>query len=68
MGIERRYAYYYAVIDLDTNMCMEVQDTSDYIVRPDYIPIDEPNGEYVFKYYINGAWYEDENGLIPWNP
>ena len=23
--------------------------------------------EYLFKYYINGNWYEDEAGTIPWS-
>lgn len=65
------YAYYYAIIDLETGECLEVQDTTDYVdpnEYPEYIPIDEPNGEYLFKYYIDGAWYEDAEGTIPWSP
>lgn len=28
------------------------------------IPVNDP--EYMFKYYINGNWYEDAAGTIPW--
>lgn len=65
------YAYYYAIIDLETRMCMEVQDTTDYAdpeLYPEYIAIPEYNEEYIEKYYINGAWYEDAEGTIPWSP
>ena len=58
------YAYYYAIIELDTGMCVEVQDTSDYIdpnQYPEYIAIEEYDEELVFKYYHNGRWYYDDN-------
>ena len=45
------YAYYYAVIDLTTGMCVGVRDTSSVYNFADHIPIDDPNGEYLFKYY-----------------
>ena len=75
MGIN--YAYYYAVIELDTGMCMGVIDTSSVHDSADHIPLDEPNGEYLFKYYypipqyvgdFNGSWYEDAAHTIPWSP
>lgn len=65
-------AYNYAEIDNATNMCIGVM-TSSY---PDQagptgygttyveIPVDDP--EYGFKYYIDGNWYEDAEGTIPW--
>ena len=61
------YAYNYAEIDLATNMCIGVQSgtveltESDRLVR---IPVYDE--EYCFKYYINGNWYEDAAGTIPW--
>lgn len=71
------YEYYYAVIDLTDGMCMQVRDTSSYFNRADHIPIDEPNLDYICKYYypipqvagdFNGSWYEDAEHTIPWNP
>lgn len=59
--------YKYAVIDLETNMCVGVQTTSHEIVddpRFVAIPVDDEN--YLFKFYINGNWYEDAEGTIPW--
>lgn len=62
------YAYNFAQIDPDTNMCIHVMSTSD----PEQgemegwveIPVNDP--EYLLKYYINGNWYEDAEGTIPW--
>lgn len=64
------YAYYYAIIDLETRMCVDVQDTTDYAdpeLYPEYIPIETWSYDYLMKYYINGAWYEDAEGTIPWS-
>ena len=66
-----QYAYHYAIIDLTTGMCIEVRDTTDYCdpeEYPEYIPIDEPNGEYLLKYYHNGTWYLDANFTQVWDP
>lgn len=66
------YAYNYAVIDLVTGMCLWVQSTSDEMApeeqeaNPNWIPIPVNDPEYLMKYYINGAWYEDSEGTIPW--
>ena len=62
------YAYNFAEIDPDTNMCVSVVTTTD----PEQgdmegwveIPVYDEN--YVMKYYIDGAWYEDAEGTIPW--
>lgn len=63
------YAYNFAMIDPATNMCISIQTTTD----PDraeqvegLIPIPVYDEEYLFKYYINGAWYEDAGATIPW--
>lgn len=60
------YAYNYAEIDWNTNMCIGVHSMTgpsdaDFLVE---IPVNDP--EYCFKYYINGNWYEDAEGTIPW--
>lgn len=61
------YAYDYAVLDLNTNMCISVQTTSEEVVDdPRYVAIPEYDTNYILKYYINGAWYEDAEGTIPW--
>lgn len=65
-------AFHYAEIDNATNMCIGVMNSSSpddagpTLVGTTYveIPVDDP--EYIFKYYINGNWYEDPEGTIPW--
>ena len=66
------YAYYYAEIQNEDGMCVGVMDTT----VPDqegptaggtyYIRIPVYDEEYCFKYYLNGNWYEDAEGTIPW--
>ena len=57
----------YAIIELDTNMCIGVETTSHEVVgNPEYISIPVYDEEYIFKFYINGAWYEDAEATIPW--
>lgn len=74
------YAYYYAQIDINTGMCRGVQDTSDYILDPSYVPIDTYTANYCLKYYypvpitvtsfddFQGQWYSDAAHTIPWSP
>lgn len=71
------YDYYYAIIDLDSGMCVEVIDTTNYYNRADYVPIDEPNGEYLLKYYypipqsagdFNGEFYWDADHTQVFEP
>lgn len=75
------YAYYYAVISDTTNgWCLGVQDTSDYVLDPTYVPITDADPNYMLKYYwplpetvesfddFQGSWYEDADHTIPWNP
>ena len=62
------YAYNYAVIDPATNMCINFKSrTLEADPLPENwveVPVNDP--EYLGKYYINGAWYEDAAGTIPW--
>ena len=66
------YTYHYAQIDPETNMCMAVQTTTAHISdeeleETNQVEIPVYDEEYLFKYYINGNWYEDEAGTIPWS-
>ena len=66
------YAYHYAEIQDVDGMCIGVMTSTNaddagptgwdttYISIPVYDP------EYLLKYYINGNWYEDAEGTIPW--
>lgn len=62
------YAYNYAIIEPSMgNMCIEVRtSTVDCTGYENYIVIPVYDEEYICKYYINGAWYEDAAGTIPW--
>lgn len=65
--MSKNYAYNYATIDPDTKMCYDVQTTTlDCTGEPDMIPIPVLDPEYLFKYYIDGNWYVDAEGTIPW--
>lgn len=62
------YAYNFAQIDPETNMCINVMTTTDALVgeEPDFVEIPVYDLEYLMKYYIDGEWYEDAAGTIPW--
>lgn len=62
------FAYNFAEIDPETNMCIGVYSTSDPTQGdlPGMVSIPVNDQEYCFKYYINGNWYEDPEGTIPW--
>ena len=62
------YAYAWAEIDPATGMCIGVITTSYVVDNPVFISIPEYNEDYAFKYYINGVWYEDAAGTIPFTP
>ena len=61
------YAYNDAESDPATKRCSGMfsttspEPTSTTLVE---IPVNDP--EYICKYYINGEWYEDAAGTIPW--
>lgn len=60
-------AYNYVEIDPETNMCIDFMTTSHEETERENIiqvPVNDP--EYLGKYYINGEWYEDAEGIIPW--
>lgn len=62
------YQYNYAEIDPDTNMCIGIQSrTLELTVLPaNWVVIPVNDDGYMGKYYINGEWYEDAEGTIPW--
>ena len=75
------YAYYYARIGNTTNgRCMGVDDSTNYVLDPTYVPISEYNTNYVMKYYwplpetvesfndFQGQWYSDAAHTTPWSP
>lgn len=62
-------AYNYAEIEPDTGLCVGVQTTSGWFDAneyPDFVEIPVYDEEYIDKYYIDGNWYEDAEGTIPW--
>lgn len=62
------YAYDYARID-ENGFCYEVCSTSRNCDDLEgYIRIPEYSTDYMGKYYLNGSWYEDAEGTIPWTP
>jgi hypothetical protein len=58
------YEYYYAHINVETGLCIGIQDTSTYMdpeEYPEYVSIPEYNRAYLLKYYnrADGKWYTD---------
>lgn len=45
------YAYKYARIRLSDGICRAVTDTSEYILSPEYVPIEDDTINYALKYY-----------------
>ena len=65
----RSFPYRYAEIELDTGLCIAVESRSkplDLTRYPEMIPIAVCHEDYIDKYYLNGSWYEDAAGTIPW--
>lgn len=66
------YAYHFAEVDDATHMCIGVLTTTDpstegpTMAGTTYVAIPVYDANYAFKYYINGSWYEDAEGTIPW--
>ena len=61
------YYYNYAEIDPETRMCIGVHTSTAQAVETDtWVEIPVYDEEYCFKYYINGNWYEDAEGTLPW--
>lgn len=68
--MDARLVYFYAEIDPEyDNQCIGLHrsavspEDSD---NPNFIHIPVYDTEYFLKYYINGSWYEDAEGTIPW--
>lgn len=66
MAEARRYYYNYAQIDLATGMCIGALTRTYESTQEDLIRIPVYDEEYFMKYYIDGNWYEDAAGTIPW--
>lgn len=65
--MSQQYYYNYAQIDPVTHMCMSVQTTTlDCSDDPTLVEIPVYDENYCLKYYIDGNWYEDAAGTIPW--
>lgn len=60
------YAYNYAEIDPATGMCVGVITKTSEGAAENFVEIPVYDEEYIMKYYINGNWYEDPEGTIPW--
>ena len=66
------FAYNYAEVQNSDGWCIGVMSTTDpnqagpTAVGTTYVAIPVNDPEYMFKYYINGNWYEDAAGTIPW--
>ena len=66
-----QYAYMYAQLRSSDGLCIETLDTTNYILRPDYVPIEDDTLPYLMKYYhpipetvasfddFKGKWYSD---------
>lgn len=68
MNENARLAYSYAEIDLETGECIGVITSTQLHTGVEYIRIERYNEDYFGKFYINGEWYEDAEGTIPWSP
>lgn len=60
------YAYNYAEIDPTTNMCIGVYSMTGPSDAENLVEIPANDTSYLCKYYIDGNWYEDAEGIIPW--
>lgn len=46
------FNYKYAVLSLEFGgVCVEIQDTTNYILDPSYVPIEDDSINYLMKYY-----------------
>ena len=60
------HQYNYAHIDTDTGLCVGVRTMTYKVDNSVLIPIQVCDEECIDKYYLNGNWYEDAAGTIPW--
>ena len=71
----RRYGYKYAIV-MENGMCVEIRDSTDFILDPLYVPIEDDNLPYLLKYYhpipesvtsfsdFYGKWYTDSTFTV----
>ena len=64
--IEPRLHNFYAQIDVETGECIGVHRSTEIINNPAMVVIPVYDSNYYGKFYINGNWYEDAAGTIPW--
>jgi hypothetical protein len=65
-NIQPRLYYKYAEIDVATGMCIGLHTMTAPVNNPAMVRIEVYDENYLFKFYINGNWYEDAEGTIPW--
>ena len=67
---DARIVYFYAEIEPDYgNECCGIHRSAskpEDVTNPTWIHIPVYDLDYFGKFYINGAWYEDAAGTIPW--
>lgn len=61
------YTRSYALIDTSNGLCLGTFAGTTSVDDSKFIEIDDYDEEYISKYYINGSWYEDSAGTIPWS-
>lgn len=71
------YEYKYAIVRTSDGLCIELRDSTDYILRPEYVPIEEELSVYFLKYYwplpevvnsfddFQGSWWSDAAHTTP---
>lgn len=68
--MDERIVYFYAEIDPEyDNECIGLHRSAskpEDVTNPVWVHIPVYDPEYEGKYYINGSWYEDAEGTIPW--
>lgn len=60
--------YNYAHIDPETGLCETCLTFSYEVNHPEWVAVGPNLDDYIGKYYLNGSWYEDAEGTIPWDP
>lgn len=62
------YEHNYAELDPVTNMCIGFQSLEEEAttIPSNWVKLPVEDPEYIGKYYINGNWYVDAEGTIPW--
>lgn len=60
------YTHVYAHVDPNTFVCLGIFAGSTELNLSDFVQIPAYDINYSGKYYINGTWYEDAEGTIPW--